>query len=76
MMVRLSEDEVLKTNQLDKVLFGSVLYIFSVFKKYRKLVPAYIERNATSGDYQSCNVIFDLVSSSVLNEHASYLEVS
>lgn len=52
------------------------MYTFSAPEKYKKLVEAYIGRKATSGDHQPCYVIFDLLSSSILKEHASYLEVS
>lgn len=75
-MVHSSEDENLKTNSRSLTKNYSEVYKFSVSEKYNKLVEAYIGRKATSEDYQSCRVIFDLVSSSILKEHASYLEVS
>ena len=75
-MVHSSDDENLKTNSKSWTKYYSEVYKFSVSEKYNKLVEAYIGRKATSEGYQSCRVIFDLVSSSILKEHASYLEVS
>ena len=70
------ENKSVKTSSKSWTAYYSEVFKFSTSEKYKQLVEDYLGGKPTSKDYETCKIIFDKVTSSILKDETVCLESS